>query len=141
MKDIMLKIIGKQFEQGAEEVSLEFITEGKLYSKGQSLYLVYEESEFFGTAGCKTRLKLSGSKVKMSRYGLDSEVDTEIEFEQGVRFTGYYATPYGAVEMEVLTNEVENTMTKEGTGFVNIDYHVALKGLSEGRNKINIQIM
>ena len=142
MKDIILKIIGKQLSYDMEEVQLEFVTEGQIYEKGKSLYLVYEESEFSGMPGCKTKLEFSGDEIKMSRFGKEGiEIDTEIEFRKGKRYTGYYETPFGAVEMEVLTNEIENNLSAEGKGSVNIDYNISLKGLTEGRNKLNIEVM
>jgi uncharacterized beta-barrel protein YwiB (DUF1934 family) len=141
MKDIMLKIIGKQLYCDVEEVQLEFVTEGKIYEEDKSLYLVYEESEFSGMPGCKTKLEFTGDEIKMSRLGKGVSLDTEIEFRKGKRYTGYYETPFGAVEMEVLTNEIENNLTAEGKGSVNIDYNISLKGLTEGRNKLNIEVM
>ena len=141
MRDIMLKIVGKQLSQEIEEVQLEFVTEGKLYEKDESLCLIYEESEFSGMPGCKTKLEFTGDHIKMSRQGVGVGVDTEIEFRKGKRFTGYYDTPYGSVEIEVLTNEIENTLSADGKGSVNIDYHISLKGLTEGRNKLNIEVM
>jgi len=125
-----------------EEVQLEFVTEGQIYERGKSLYLVYEESEFSGMPGCKTKLEFSGDEIKMSRFGKEGVgIDTEIEFRKGKRYTGYYETPFGAVEMEVLTNEIENNLSAEGKGSVNIDYNISLKGLTEGRNKLNIEVM
>lgn len=142
MKDIMLKIIGKQVTIESEEDQLEFVTEGKYYEKGDSVYLVYDESQFSGMEGCTTSLKITGEKIRMKRYGNSIGLDTEIEFEKGKRFKGYYDTPYGSVEMEVLTNEIENNIIRsEGSGYLNIDYHISLKGLSEGRSKLNIQII
>lgn len=141
MKEIMMKIIGTQISADLEEDQLEFITEGKLYQKGDALYLIYDESEISGMPGCRTRLKLKNGSIKMKRIGENVGVDTEIEFEKGKRYTGYYDTPYGAIEMEVLTNHIENSLTPEGTGTVDIDYHISLKGLTEGRNKLNIQLM
>jgi len=125
-----------------EEVQLEFVTEGQLYEEDQSLYLVYEESEFSGMPGCKTKLEFTGDEIKMSRLGEGIEIDTEIEFRKGKRYTGFYETPFGAVEMEVLTNAIENNLcAAEGKGSVNIDYNISLKGLAEGRNKLNIEVM
>ena len=141
MKDIMLRIIGKQLSCDIEEVQLEFVTEGQIYEEEKSLYLVYEESEFSGMPGCKTKLEFTGDEIKMSRLGSGIGLDTEIEFRKGKRYTGYYETPFGAVEMEVLTNEIENNLSAEGKGSVNIDYHISLKGLTEGRNKLNIEVM
>ena len=108
MKDIMLKIVGKQLSYELEEIQLEFMTEGQIYEKDESLYLVYEESEFSGTPGCKTKLEFTQDQIKMSRLGESLGLETEIEFKKGKRYTGYYETPFGAIEMEVLTNEIEN---------------------------------
>ena len=141
MKDIMLKIIGKQVTTEAEEQQLEFVTEGKYYVKGDSVYLLYDESEFSGMEGCTTSLKITGDNIKMKRYGENIGLDTEIEFEKGKRFKGYYDTPFGSVEMEVLTNEVVNKIEKTGKGSLNIDYHISLRGLSEGRSILDIQII
>ena len=46
MKDIMLRIVGRQIDRNDEvsEETVEFMTEGKAYKKGGATYLVYEES-------------------------------------------------------------------------------------------------
>ena len=141
MKDIMLRIVGRQLSADMEEMQLEFITEGQIYEKDQSLYLIYEESEFSGMPGCRTKLEFTEGSIKMSRFGQGALTENEIEFKKGKRYTGYYDTPFGAVEMEVLTNEIENSLTAHGTGSVKIDYHISLKGLAEGRNRLNIEVM
>lgn len=142
MKDIMLKIIGKQVTVESEEQQLEFVTEGKYYEKGDSVYLVYDESQFSGMEGCTTSLKITGDKIRMKRYGNTIALDTEIEFEKGKRFKGFYDTPFGSVEMEVLTNDITNNIERSnGSGSLNIDYHISLRGLSEGRSKLDIQII
>lgn len=141
MKEIMVKIQGQQVSREAGEDSMEFVTEAKLYEKGEALYLIYEETELSGIPGCKTRLKLKGDQVQMKRIGQDGTIGHEIRFEKGKRYTGFYETPFGAIEMEVLTNTLENTLSFEGEGQVDIDYSISLKGLLEGRNKLNITLM
>jgi uncharacterized beta-barrel protein YwiB (DUF1934 family) len=145
MKDILLKIIGNQLTPtdggDAAEPGMEFITEGRFYKRGQSVYLVYEESDFSGVDGCTTSLKITGDKIRMKRYGEDVPEGTSIEFEKGKRFSGWYETPFGSVEMEVLTNEVDNRITGEGEGSLDIDYHVSLKGLTESRSRLSIEIL
>lgn len=139
----MLKIVGKQlFGLSEEEEQLEFMTEGKFYEKDDSIYLSYDESEFSGMEGCTTSLKITGDKIQMRRFGHSVPLDTEIQFEKGKRFTGYYDTPFGAVEMEVLTNDIVNNINKDAAkGTLNIDYHISLRGLSEGRNRLDIEII
>ena len=56
-------------------------------------------------------------------------------------YNGIYETPFGPVEIEILTNELESTLSEEGGGQIDIDYSISLKGLSEGRNKLNITLM
>lgn len=141
MKDIMIKIKGHQASDESGEDSLEFITEAKLYKRGETIYLIYEESEFSGIPGCKTRLRLRGDQVQMKRLGKGALPGSEINFEKGKRYKGIYNTPFGAIEMEVLTNKLENTLSEHGDGQIDIDYSISLKGLMEGRNKINITLM
>jgi len=145
MKDIILRIIGNQLrglesETGDEGV-MEFITEGRFARKGDALYLIYEESELSGTMGYTTSLKVSDGKVRMKRYGEDDGIQTAIEFEKGGKFTGWYDTPFGAIEMEVMTNDIDNRLDPEGSGSLGIDCSVSLKGLAESRNLLKFEIM
>lgn len=146
MKDIMLKIIGRKIEGNpnladVEEDQVEFITEGRFYNKGNSMYLVYDETDPNGNEESTTSLKITGEKIKMKRYGEDFGFETAIEFEKGVRYNGVYDTPYGPFEMEVLTNDIKNNILNIGEGTLDIDYDISLKGLSEGRNMLKIEIM
>lgn len=141
MKEIMIRIKGQQANDETGEDSMEFVTEAKLYKRGEAIYLIYEESELSGIPGCKTRLKLKDGKVQMKRFGEGAGAGSEINFEPGKRYTGLYETPFGAIEMEVLTNKLENTLSEQGDGYIDIDYSISLKGLLEGRNKLNITLM
>ena len=57
MKDVLVKIKSRQVSREAGEDEMEFITEAKLYRRNNTTYLLYEESEFSGIPGCKTRLR------------------------------------------------------------------------------------
>ena len=145
MKDIMLRIIGNQIRglesKTEDEDAVEFITEGRFTQKGDALYLIYEESELSGVLGYTTSLKVMGGKVRMKRYGGEEGIQTAIEFEKGGKFTGWYETPFGTIEMEVLTNEIDNQLDPEGSGTLDIDCSVCLKGLTESRNLLRFEIM
>ena len=91
--------------------------------------------------GCRTRLRLRDDEVQMKRFGEGAGIGNELRFKKGSRYTGLYETPFGPIEMEVLTNDVASTISEEGTGQVDIDYEVSLKGLLEGRNRMNITLM
>lgn len=141
MKNITLKIKGSYvYDEAHEEDQIELITEGKMYVKGDVIYLTYDESQLSGMDGCKTRLKLNGDSVSMTRKGSAVGIDTELRFEKGKRFSGYYDTPYGPMEMEVLTNELLSTVSAEGSGEITIDYNISLKGIAENRNLLAIEV-
>ena len=141
MKETLVKISANQVSAEAGEDNMEFVTVAKLYEKNGAIYVIYDESEVSGVPGCRTRLKVKGNKVQMKRFGEGEGIGNDIEFEQGKRFTGYYPTPMGPVEIEVLTNRVDNNMSYDDKGSLDIDYSISLKGLLEGRNRLNITLM
>jgi len=141
MKDVLVKIKSRQINNETGEDEMEFVTEAKLYRRNGTIYLLYDESEFSGIPGCKTRLRLRGQELQMKRLGEGAGIGNEILFKKGQRFTGLYDTPFGPIELEVLTNELANDITEEGKGSVDVDYDVSLKGLAEGRNTLNITLM
>ena len=141
MKEIMIRIKGRQITREAGEDEIEFVTEGKLYQRNGTIFLLYEESEFSGVPGCQTRLRLRDGEIQMKRFGEGAGIGNEILFEQGKRYNGYYDTPFGAIPLEVLTNHVKSSITEAGDGEIDIDYDISLKGLLEGRNILNIKLM
>ena len=124
MKEVMVKITTNQVNEQGEEDIMEFVTEAKLYKRGEAVYLIYEETD----------------EVQMKRYGEGAGIGNEICFERGRRYCGLYDTPFGAIELEVLTNRLENNLT-EGGGNLDIDYSISLKGLMEGHNQLSITLM
>ena len=141
MKEVMIRIKGKQVTRESGEDEMEFMTEGKLYERNGTVYLLYEETELSGVPGCKTRLRLRDGEIQMKRFGEGAGLGNEILFEQGKRYTGFYDTPFGPIPIEVLTNHVSSSITEEGSGDIDIDYDISLKGLLEGRNILNISLM
>ena len=138
MKEIMIKIVASQKSNDGIDDTMEIITEAKLYEKNSNYYLIYDETEISGMPGCRTRLKIGDKVIQMKRLGNPEEGNNEIRFEKGTRFEGYYRTPFGSIEMEVLTNQLKNTFFVKEDGEINIDYSISLKGLMEGQNTIKI---
>ncbi len=140
IKDIRLKVVGSQLYDGVLKDKLEFFTEGQLYKKGDVRYLEYEETPVSGFEGYKTKLIMEGDSVKVERFSESDINATELRFEKGKRSTGFYYTPYGEIDIEVLTNNLVNTVSDEGIGVIDIDYDISLKGILEGRNRLNIEL-
>lgn len=146
MKDITIKIVGKQFDGDEVGNEMVFVSDGKLYNRAGAHYLVYDDSEMFGFAGTRTRLKITEDSVRMKRMGgksedgFDERLESEMVFQEGKRFQSVYATPYGAIGMEVLTRNLKNELDAEGFGKVSLDYVISFQGAGEGRNELDIEI-
>ncbi|MDY6038410.1 MAG: DUF1934 domain-containing protein [Eubacterium sp.] len=142
MRDITIKITGKRFVGDTVEEELEFISDGKMFDKGDAKYFIYDESEFSGFPGCKTSLKLTDKSLRMKRIGgTANDYGATLEFEAGKRFKSSYNTPYGTMFLEVLTNSIKRELSPEGFGKITLEYDVSLKGMIEGRNELAIEIM
>ena len=142
MKDITLKIVGRRYAEGELEDEMEFVSDAKMYERAGARYLLYDESEFSGFPGCKTRLKLTDSSIRMRRIGDESSgFGADLIFEKGKRFTSIYETPYGSFDMEVLTTDIKTDLDPDGFGRIVLGYDVSLQGMDEGRNEIDIEIM
>ena len=140
MKNVTLKISGGEFGMPEDsDGNVEIITEGKLYRRNGKTYLLYDESPLSGLEGCMTTLILDDNRVKMKRTG-DNRSTDEIVFERGKRYFSEYETPMGMIPLEVLTNHVNNRLDENGYGDVDIDYHISLDGLMDGRNTIRISV-
>lgn len=139
MKEVMVKITTNQVNEQGEEDIMEFVTEAKLYKRGEAVYLIYEETELSGFPGAGRGS--SASRMRCSETVREGAgIGNEIRFERGRRYSGLYDTPFGAIELEVLTNRLENNLT-EGGGNLDIDYSISLKGLMEGHNQLSITLM
>ena len=91
--------------------------------------------------GCTTTIRVDDHSVKMRRTGI-AGFGAELYFEKGKRFSSVYETPYGPMGVEVLTEHVKNNLDMEtGSGSIDVEYHVSMEGLAEGRNKLTINIM
>lgn len=142
MKDITIKIVGRRYAEGEIEDEMEFVSDAKMYEKAGARYLLYDESEFSGFPGCKTTLKLTDNSIRMKRIGgEEGSFGADLVFEKGKRFTSIYETPYGSIDMEVLTTDIKSNLNKDGYGKIVLGYDISLKGLEEGRNELAIEIM
>ena len=122
---------------------LEFVTEGRLYTKGTTTLIQYDETEMSGFEGCTTSLTITPTKVKMRRSGENLQDTTEMIFEKGRRMRGRYSTPYGNFGLEILTNKISGLGAFSGEAGKNlsIDYSISLKGLFDAEKTLDIEVM
>ncbi len=138
MKNVMLKIKGKQTNTEGEENIIELITEGKFYIKNDSYYLVYDETEISGMEGSTTTLKIQGHKISMKRFGNNT---SSLIFEQGKKHRTEYSTAFGDMSMEVLTDSVDVNISDVGKGSIDLSYKLSISNATESSNQLTINIM
>src|SRR5699024_6192835 len=80
-KKVIITIKGStlQEDQTAEDI-IELITQGEMYKKSKSDYIIYKESEVSGLEGTTTTLKIDGNKVSVIRLGT---TNSHMTFEKG----------------------------------------------------------
>ena len=134
MKDIILRI--------KDNDGIEFTTEGRFWAKGNTTLIQYEETELSDMEGCTTSLTITPTRVRMKRTGENISDNTEMVFEKGRRMHGLYATPYGNVAMEILTNSISGlNLPSDERDKLSIDYSISLKGLFDADKKLDIEIL
>ncbi|WP_026893561.1 DUF1934 domain-containing protein [Clostridiisalibacter paucivorans] len=138
MCEVRIKIKGKQTDENGKEDIIELLTEGKFYKKRDIYYIVYEETEISGMEGTTTTLKIEGDKVSMKRFGSNT---SDMVFEKGKRFNTYYMTPYGNLDMEILTNKMAIDISDTGKGNIELGYRVNISNSIESNNELLINVM
>ena len=95
--------------------------------------------EMSGSEKVRTILRISGDReILMKRFGSQRlMMDTVMEFQKGKRYEGVYETPYGSVDLEILTNDIDIKNPEK----ISIDYSLLLKGLMESRNQLDIEVI
>lgn len=137
MEKVTLKIIGTQISGDGEENQVELITEGKYYEKNNCRFLVYEETELSGMEGSTTTLKIAEGQVMMKRFGTN---ESELVFEKDQTHTTQYRTPYGAIEMDIVTSEISIAINEECVDCIDIAYEINISEKTETRNTLSVTV-
>lgn len=135
-KEVLLKVKGTQTHAWGEQDSIEFITEGRLFSRDNSYYILYSESALAGMEGITTSLKVEPSRVILNRMGTAEHKAT---FEEGVLSDGFYVTPYGTMKLSILPSKVEVHLTDAG-GSINLEYELQVGCERVSYNQLEITV-
>lgn len=122
---VNIEVIGKQHD---EEVK--FVGEGKFIKKGESTYLEYIDDDKI-----KNHFKIEDKKITVTKY---TEPVTNLIFEEKVPYSTKYNTPYGALELTILTNKLE--IQKSGLDYdIKINFMMVIAG-GKVEKQLNIKI-
>lgn len=135
-KDVIISVKGSQMNPDNEESTLELVTEGRYYRKGETYYVSYKESEVTGMEGTTTTLKVANGVVTLMRFG---SINSQFIFQQGQKHVSYYDTAYGAFTIGVLANHVAIAVNDSG-GEISVDYQLEIDNNKTGMNDFHMLI-
>jgi uncharacterized beta-barrel protein YwiB (DUF1934 family) len=124
-------------EAGNEDV-IEILTEAKLEKLDDCFIINYDESEITDQKGSRTRLKIYKDKMIMTKVGIYS---SKMEFQQGIKYSNLYSTPYGSFDLDFITLDYYNNLDERGRGNIYVEYIITFADLEESYNKLSIDII
>ena len=120
MKDVKMKVIGIHKTDQWEDEKIELFTEGVFYKKNGSYCYEYEDTKLADEGGGKTKLVLEGDVLTMEKSGSLSASD--MTFQKGKKHKSAYLTPYGQLNLEVLTTKFNSQVDEDGKGNIDLEY-------------------
>lgn len=143
--DVTINMTSEQYEYDTNEKieDFSFWAKGTCQTSEDSIKYLFKESDDLGLGGLKSLLTIKKSKIILNR-GLqeaDGEPLRKMVFNINSRFFDKYETPYGMMDLEILTKKIDNQLDKTtGKGTLNIDYEICLGDEIETKNKIKIEV-
>ncbi|MBG0765016.1 MAG: DUF1934 domain-containing protein [Tissierellales bacterium] len=138
MKDVRMKVVGIQKTDNSEGEKIELFTEGIFYKKNGTYCYEYEDTKLADEGGGKTKLVLEGKVLTMEKSGSLSA--SNMTFEKGKKHKSAYLTPYGQLNLEVLTTKFQSEVDDEGKGNIDLEYTLNLSGGEKTINNLHIEI-
>jgi Uncharacterized protein conserved in bacteria len=126
----------KSIQDEKNEDSIEVVTPGDFYNDSDKYYVEYDETEISGMEGTKTIFEINPKKFTLIRNGTTA---TKMEFEDKSENFVMYNTPYGMIEMKILTQELSINVNDNG-GDVKIKYDMVLPGEKPLNTTLSVNI-
>lgn len=108
-KDVLIAIAGLQFEV-EDNGSIEMITSGEYYNKGNKHYILYEEVLEEDRSTTKNTIKISDQQIDILRKG---PVNVHMTFEENKKNMTYYDTPFGQLLIGLDTYKIHKKVDEE----------------------------
>lgn len=122
-KKVRLTLTGRQRDETGQENVTELSAEAEYYERNGSRYILYEENE--ADTGCaQSILKLKDGLLELTRKG---SVNTHMVFEEGREHMTDYNTPFGALQLGIVTSGVCSKQSEDCLE-IHIDYDLTDRG-------------
>ncbi len=138
MNKVKVVTSGFQKDLTGKREKVAHLAEGQYYFRNNKHYVKYDDSDIDEENVIATTIKTDGGKLTIFRRGA---VDTEMIFLHGEMTRTSYHTPYGPMELEINTRQLEINMNEvEGRGEIDLFYDLAVNGSPVGEYELHIKI-
>lgn len=103
---------------------IEVVTPGEFIIEDGIFKAVYKETELSGMKGTVTTINISEKEFILERMGT---TNTKMEFELDKTAISLYNTPYGVMDLQIHTEELDINVSEDG-GDVRAKYAMGLSG-------------
>ena len=135
-KDVLVAISGLQFEMQDNE-TVEIITPGQYYCKGNKHYVLYEEVMEEDHSVTKNTIKISDHQIDILRKGA---VSVHMTFEENKNNITYYNTPFGQLLIGLNTYKIQKNVSENGIEIIiNYGLEMNYSHVSDCEIKIHIK--
>ena len=126
----------RSFSDLDKDEVIEVVTPGKFHLGESEFKAVYEESEISGMDGTTTTLVIKDDVLVLEREGSTS---TRMEFKKGEDVISLYNTPYGMMNINISTKELDIDMDEDG-GVKYTKYVLGLEGQPGITTELKVKI-
>jgi uncharacterized beta-barrel protein YwiB (DUF1934 family) len=133
-KRALISISSRQ--KSSKEDAIEVQTPGSYYKEEHRYFAEYKETEISGMEGTTTTLEIEPGKLSLIREGTTT---TRMEFQRNGKYTTLYNTPYGALELVILTKELKVEVDDKGADIF-VNYDMSVSGQAPQSTELSISI-
>ncbi len=126
----------KSEQPGVEDNPIEVVTPGSFYKEDEKFVAIYEETEISGMEGTTTTFSIDKDRFSLIRMGTTT---TTMEFVKNNKKLTLYNTPYGVLEIEIDTKELQINVDEKG-GNILINYNMSVSGQRVQQTTLKINI-
>lgn len=126
----------RSFSDLNQDEVIEVVTPGKFHLGESEFKAVYEESEISGMDGTTTTLVIKDDALILEREG---STTTRMEFKKGEEVVSLYNTPYGMMNINISTKELDIDMDDDG-GVIYTKYILGLEGQPGITTELKVKI-
>lgn len=135
-ENVHLTLTGIQQDENGERDINSTYAAAEYYERNGSHYIFFQETDPDSSAVVKSTIKFKNNSLELTKKG---NVTTRMVFEPGQEYITDYITPFGSVQMGILTHSVESHF-KKGLPQIRASYTLSSQGQAISESIIIIKL-